>query len=453
MSEPYGQSSSSTWIPAKIERPTFAEDRGTSELLTYYLNRLIGEINSMEFGDPSEYLAATGVNLMRAADLTDVWVMPMVQEIHMGTEASQSAKTSIPVPLERIIFEGEGRAQVLLGGPGAGKSTVCRYVAARLAKEAVAADTWEGLIPLVVPSRYLERVPAREFNEALVTAAVESVSGLSNRLRPSIVEALIDVIDRAYVLLDGLDEAPSDQAESDSRMTREEILREARRFGEGHPSARCLVTSREADFVFEGGLHRLFPVHYVLDNFDRGQVNEAIRKWHAAAADMASEQGVILPNWDRREHALRDLVRADPDLGELAEVPLLLNLMQLVFRAEDDFPKNVSQLAMRALSFLLLESPRLKTANEDKLGRLLSSDGAELLLDGLRRIAFEATSRIVHGTKTSFTPGDMYEALDEESTNARDRGRGVWSEADIGLLTRHLRGRPWNFGANGSTRI
>src|ERR1022692_1935767 len=98
MSEPYGRPSSSTWIPGKIEKPTFAEGRGTNELLTYYLSRLIGEINSMEFGDPSEYLAATGVNLMHAANLTDVWVMPMVQEIHMGTEASQSSKTSIPVP-------------------------------------------------------------------------------------------------------------------------------------------------------------------------------------------------------------------------------------------------------------------------------------------------------------------------------------------------------------------
>ena len=274
-----------------------------------------------------------------------------------------------------------------------------------------------------------------------MSAAVEAVSGIPNRNRPVVVEALLDVLDQAYLLLDGLDEAPSDHSESDTRMTRQEILLAAKRFTEEHPDARCLVTSREADFTLDGNLHRVFPACFVLDKFSRPQVEQAIRLWHGAAAHMAARLGDHPPQLEPARGRAANLVRADPDLGELAEVPLLLNLKrQLVFRTEDDFPKNVSQLAMRALMFLLIDSPRRKLVEPDRLRELLSGENSELLLNGLRRIAFDATSHIVHGAQAAFSPGDLYDALDDEIMHSSMTQQGFWKADDISLLTRHLRG-------------
>ena len=440
MGESESRASRSGWIPSKIERAEILGSQGVDGPLLTYLTRLVNEVSSVEFGDPSEYLNASGINVMGTADLTDVWVMPMVQEIQMSSVSVSSPKANVPVPLERVIFESAGRARVLLGGPGAGKSTVCRYIAARLGKEAIASQGQADVVPLIVPSRVLEEVPGRDFDDALVSAAVEAMSGIPNRNRPAVVEALLDVLDKAYILLDGLDEAPSDHSESDARMTRQEILLAAKRFTEEHPDARCLVTSREADFIFEENLYRVFPACFLLDKFSRPQVEQSIRLWHGAAARMAGELGISLPNWTQREEALQDLVRADPDLGALAEVPLLLNLMQLVFRTEDDFPKNVSQLAMRALMFLLIDSPHRKLVEPGRLRDLLSGENAELLLNGLRRLAYDATTGIVRGAQAAFSPGDMYDALDDEITHKSNTQQGLWKADDISLLTRHLRG-------------
>lgn len=424
-------------MPPNCGRQT-AEDSRPDELdqnIKAYLRELRAAVDVFEFAGPREYLQSIGIEAA-AVSLTDVWVMPSVRMAPAASGAPRAAQ-----PLDRVlILAPDPGTQVLLGGPGAGKSTSCRFAVM---------TTIDGLltgldprqpqhIPLLVSAGRLA-VPLADVDESLlVDAALADLEGLGNR-RAQVREQLLASLDNVWLIVDGYDEAALGPQRAESEpgviVERHRVCKVIRDFRMRHRAARVLVTSRESDYFDAPDCSIEDSFKYTLVGFDRPQIELAIDKWHATALLLAERCNAILENWSKRKEGLRHITRWVDEVGELASVPLLLNMLQVVFKIEDQSSLSIAQLAHRAMRFLLVTKPRLRLerredvpqVDADRLALALDDHGETLLFAGLRNLALVVSFRRLEGKGDSFTKGeilDMLEAADVKGPpSPRERSR------------------------------
>src|SRR5581483_3268829 len=146
-------------------------------------------------------------------------------------------------PAPEVI--GQHRRIVILGGPGAGKSLLVRYLARATALGPESARQrlgWsEDAVPIVLP--IAEFADARSHNATLTLRAhLDSV--MEERGGPALRLAAARLLaeGRAFILLDGIDEVPQSAA-------RAAIVLAVERFLTDHDSNRALITSRPVGYV------------------------------------------------------------------------------------------------------------------------------------------------------------------------------------------------------------
>ncbi|MGW4378325.1 HEAT repeat domain-containing protein [Kitasatospora sp. NPDC004531] len=265
-----------------------------------YLSHVPGEVRRLLFAD-------------RASD----------SELPPGLAADEAAKlrTSYHSQPARSVLEilasEPGRRLVVLGDPGAGKSTLSKYVALALAG---AADDvppelapLTGLAPVVVELRHFaeQRWRDRSLEDFLEHANDEDRMGLT---RPLLDELLVS--GRALVFFDGLDEIfdPKVRAETARRITA---------FAAAHPQTRVVVTSREFGYRANDFAAAGFT-QVMLQDLTRPQVEEFIHRWYAAAHP---EKPSLSAQLTQR---LSGAVRGVRAVAELAGNPLLLTILASV---------------------------------------------------------------------------------------------------------------------------
>ncbi|MFF4736002.1 NACHT domain-containing protein [Streptomyces sp. NPDC001262] len=246
---------------------------------------------------------------------------------YLSLELASEAERGLPAPattVERAEQALAGRRRVLIRGQaGSGKTTLLQWLAVTSGPD---------LVPFVLPLRTLVRhggaLPIPQYFLAATGCALAS-------MQPKDWEDRLLSAGRGLLLVDGLDEVPKQQREHTRAWLRELIA--------AYPQARFLVTTRPSA-VPERWLSGQEFTECTVRPMSRRDVLVFVQRWHrAAGASMELEE------------SLKDVVRGQRDLSQLATTPLMCALVCALHRdRRGHLPRGRMELYEAALSMLLI---------------------------------------------------------------------------------------------------
>lgn len=232
---------------------------------------------------------------------------------------------------------GREPTQVILGGPGSGKSTILHYAMLRVCQAGAARDALplhlqDAPIPFLIELRYYVLQKAPDF--------VSYIAGNSRDLYDATVEAesLVNVLGQegqALVFFDGLDEV----FDPDERRR---VINQFQTFAHRYPQARIVVTSRIAGYD-RTALGLAGFKHYTLLPLTLGQIRHFAGQWY---------QYYTLEGTERTAQGLVQRIAESPRLLDLAGNPLLLTMMAVIYK-DRDLPNERWRLYERCAETLL----------------------------------------------------------------------------------------------------
>ena len=280
------------------------------------------------------------------------------------------------------------RRAVVLGEPGAGKTTTLWKLARNLVDAAL--DDPAAPVPVLV-----RLGDWKDAKQPLAAFIAEKLGGLGAHLDTLLAN------ERAVLLLDGLNEIPVAQ--------RDDKARQVQRLFEAHPDLTAVVTCREQDYTRDLGFDRIlitpldplrireFVTRYL--GAEQGEAlfwrlagGENVRRtwetWRKAGASFAlfwtaddiprQNPNVYGETSGAEDSIWRDAVhgeRSQRSMLNLARNPYMLLMMTDVFARDGDLPDNRGELFARFVATLL--------RRED------ITDEGPALLAGLARLAYE----------------------------------------------------------------
>jgi predicted NACHT family NTPase len=280
---------------------------------------------------------------------------------------------------------------LVLGKPGAGKTTFLKY----LAMQCIAGKVKENKVPFFVNLRDFA-------SENQQTNIVEYLAGSlpSDRIQlfegrnpVEIVELLLQQ-GRCLILLDGLDEV---RREDTSRINRE-IRNAADKFYESQFVITCRIAAKE--YVFQ----QFTEVE--LADFDDRQVHTFARNWFQARFD---SQGAN--SFEQRLQRFKQRLQSDKSIRELASNPLLLTLMCFVFSEHGEFPKRRADLYEEGVKILLKKWDASRNIQRDHFYQGLDVQRREDLLSFVAFQTFSQGELIVEQRKLVYYISDFLQNL------------------------------------------
>ncbi len=258
--------------------------------------------------------------------------------------------------LEAVLKE---KQLMILGRPGAGKTTFLKRLAIVCLKNDFLADR----LPIFVTLKEFAETEGKPGILEFVAGTIENVEYSVNHIK-QVLQA-----GRGLILLDGLDEV----MEVDHDRVIREIRELSERYGQNHIVITCRIAAGE--YTFE----RFTDVE--MSDFDDEQIQSFANKWFQTKEDNPeSTTGKMF--WKELE--------ARKPVKELATNPLLLTLLCLEFDDSATFPQSRSELYGRALNVLLSKwdgSRRIKRGEEVYKG--LSLKRKESMLGQLAMFTFD----------------------------------------------------------------
>jgi formylglycine-generating enzyme required for sulfatase activity len=396
------------------------------ELTEAYLRSLAAECRRLPLGVVDPRFIETGVetSIPLPEVYVDLDVMAPVREeweegefILLGGLGQEEGGGRIPL-LEAITLS-QVTHFVLLGDPGAGKTTCVNYLAYALAAEIVEAQhvvSLRGMFPIRLT---LREVAARcippgtpEGQASMLWEALRA--DLSVRLGEKAADVLFPHLqsrllkEGGLVLLDGLDEVP------EAGRRRERLLEAIADFTAALPPAhsRVVVTARPYAYV-DPRWHLPGFETLSLAPFNRKQIERFIARWYQVVRPtMGWDEATA---WGRGERLLGALSER-PYLADLATRPLLLTLMATLHTSWGQLPEDLADLHEESVKLLLSRWQRARevkgagreTVVEPGIARALAVEEGRIRA-ALHWLAYEAHRQQGERVKREEVPADIGE--------------------------------------------
>ncbi|MGB3692812.1 MAG: NACHT domain-containing NTPase [Spirulinaceae cyanobacterium] len=258
---------------------------------------------------------------------------------------------------------------MILGKPGAGKTTFLQYLAIQCSKGEYKGDC----IPIFIQLRNFVAQTKEEEDFSLTNYIARSWS--SYQVTQEQVEILLQK-GKLLVLLDGLDEVPKEYSQ--------QVLKEIDLFANNYYQNQVIITCRIAaqQYYFRG-------FNYVeIADFDSSQIRTFAQKWFVANSGGSEEAGILLTKKFFEQLECRE----NQPIRELVATPILLSLICSVFQERATFPTKRSKLYQAGLDILLVRWDQARGIQRDQAYRNLSLADKIKLLSQIAAINFERGS-------------------------------------------------------------
>ena len=254
--------------------------------------------------------------------------------------------------LDGITVANKHQYLMVLGGPGAGKSTFLRRLGLESLKGKEGQFQHECIPVMLELKQFVGKVNliqaiAREFedfgfppSEEFATKALEK--------------------GKLLVLLDGLDEVPKESFDA----VIDAIQKFAVRYEKNRFASSCRVAA------YRGGFQKFRDIE--LADFDDDQIRQFIDNWFSSELDKQS--GTAKCFWELLNQLENKAAK------ELAQTPLLLTFICLVYDHSQELPKQRSTLYKNALDILLKEWAAEKRVKQDAIYQGLNTELEKVLL-------------------------------------------------------------------------
>ncbi|MBA0052966.1 NACHT domain-containing protein [Streptomyces sp. AJS327] len=252
-------------------------------------------------------------------------------------EAREAYRDRPPVGVLETLALAESGRVALLGDPGAGKSTLARYLALALTSASLDGplEPLRGLLPVVVELRRYAEADWRERSFEDFLAHVHQHEG--HAPSPALLRRRLTG-GRALVVFDGLDEL------FDPRV-REDVARRITGFTARYPAVRTVVTSRVIGYR-RHALDGADFVHYMIQPLDEERIGRFAAHWYAAVCPGDPAQA------ERLRLRLTEAIERSRPVRELAGNPLLLTILAIIARRQR-LPRDRAGVYQHAVNVLI----------------------------------------------------------------------------------------------------
>ncbi|MBD2253403.1 NACHT domain-containing protein [Nostoc parmelioides] len=307
---------------------------------------------------------------------------------------------------------------MLLGKPGSGKTTFLQY----LAMECNHGKLQPNQVPIFIRLKEFAEDTQREGELNLLQYFVQEFrcNGVEEESTLAVLAG-----GKALILLDALDEVPLGHVDK--------VIREIRKFIQTFYKNQFVITCRVSaqKYRFQG-----FTEVEIAD-FQEQQRDVFVKQWFMAVAHLSSKEGDSTCNIFTQQLNLPENQR----IRELANTPILLHLLCLVFRVKMQFPYKPANLYEQALNILLARWDETRGIKRDDFYAHLN------LADKKKLLCYLAVNTFVKGDYffTSDKIQDLiYDYLSNQSNTIDLQQHSIailqGIEAQDGLLVERARG-------------
>ncbi|WP_373528343.1 NACHT domain-containing NTPase [Nostoc sp.] len=262
---------------------------------------------------------------------------------------------------EGIEVANQQQYLMVLGAPGAGKSTFLRKIGLEALK-GKAGELQHECIPVFIELKL--------FTESNIN--IEEVIRQAFRLcqLPFSEEFTTKALQQGklLILLDGLDEVPTENTNL--------AISQIQIFVEQYKDNRFIVSCRTA--AYRSQFTSLMEI--AIADFDDTQIQQFIQNWFSSEVDR--QAGTAAKCWE--------LIKNQESTKELARTPVLLTFLCLVYDASQDLPKNRATLYSDALDILLKKWAAEKRIQSDPIYRQLGIDLEKIMLAEIAYHSFKS---------------------------------------------------------------
>lgn len=282
-------------------------------------------------------------------------------------------------PLQSVQIEGALStfpSMVLLGDPGAGKSTILKYLAVSSAKARTDEKAESPCrLPIILPVAAYAAALTRSGDlsiENYLPDYYREVRGITDDLTALFSSALAS--GKALILLDGLDEV----TDLNQRVF---IARRVQDFYNWHKARgnQFVITSRIVGYD-EAPLSAEGLTHFVMLDFSRDEIKQFVSNW-CSAFEMASRGSSATAHQSANDEQERLLaaICSNSSVERLAANPLLLTILALIHRQGTELPRRRVELYELYLKTLIGSWARARNLDGRPIGTMDEVEAVKLL--------------------------------------------------------------------------